>query len=96
MADHSRDYPKMLYHADGRTQVVHSREEERGLDGFESTPSEVHLNPPQMGASRVVPASSGNDDLIAKFRSLLEEFFGADDDKPKRGAGRPRKDSDNG
>jgi len=33
-----QEYPKWVYHADGRRQVVYTEAEAEGLDGFEATP----------------------------------------------------------
>lgn len=64
------DYPKMLYHPDGRTMIAADAEEHRKLshEGWEQTPSPIHLQQ-QPTTSGLV---SGDEPLAKLIRNVLE------------------------
>jgi len=70
------DYPRMLYHEDGRTIIVESPEEHDKLarDGWEQMPLEIHQQRPATPS----PSMSGGDPLAILIRetmqSVLEEY----------------------
>lgn len=63
------DYPRMIYHTDGRSMVVASPEEEDKLraDGWGQRPSATHLQRAATHAPALVP-----DPLAATLRAVLE------------------------
>lgn len=65
----SADYPRMLYHADGRTLVAETPEEHTTLmaEGWETTPLAVHRQPP-------VTQHIGTD-LAAMLREVLAQVL---------------------
>jgi hypothetical protein len=77
------DYPRMLYHADGRTLVVETPEEHDGLigDGWDTVPAEVHTQPRATPA----PALSTGDPLGVMIRQIINEVM------DERGLGRQRR-----
>ena len=68
------EYPKYVYHQDGRSQVVNSKEEHDGLDGFGETPAPQTI--------KNVPFGADAHDLESMSRSELATFgnlnFGLD------------------
>ena len=77
------DYPRMLYHPDGRTVVVQSPEEHDRLakDDWGTVPQDVHRRPP-VNAS---PILSGGDPLAQMIRDVLESVL------DERGMGKRRR-----
>jgi hypothetical protein len=74
------DYPRMVYHPDGRTRQVETAEEENALlpDGWGQKPSAVHLKPkpsPSVGYG-------SNDPFAVMIRNVLEQVL------DERGVGR--------
>lgn len=68
------DYPRMLYHADGRTLVVETPEEHDALmpEGWDTVPAEIHLRPPVTQAAEMVSDPYGIGPLI---RQILNEVL---------------------
>lgn len=70
------DYPRMLYHADGRTRIAQSPEEHDALmgDGWDTVPGAAHLKPVVTQS----PALSGGDPMAmlvkAAMREVLDEY----------------------
>ena len=67
------DYPKMLYHPDGRTQIAATAEEHNALlpDGWAQTPFAVHTRPKPSPSI----TTSGNDPLAVLIRETLERVL---------------------
>jgi hypothetical protein len=76
------DYPRMLYHADGRMLVVHTPEEHDGLmgSGWDTEPSEAHTKPAVTHSSL-----AAGDPMAQLFRSVLHEVL------DERGLGKRRR-----
>lgn len=75
------DYPRMLYHADGRTLVVETPEEHDKLhaEGWDTVPAEIH--------GRRVPTPdpvNTNDPMVAIIRQVMHEVM------DERGLGKRR------
>lgn len=64
------DYPRMIYHPDGRTMIVDTPEHENKLrfDGWGQRPQAAHMKRPVTQA----PILSGGDPMGALIRSVLE------------------------
>lgn len=64
------DYPRMLYHEDGRTIIVETPEEHDALhrDGWGQAPLAIHQKPPPSPS----PTMSGGDPMAALIRETLE------------------------
>lgn len=64
------DYPKMLYHPDGRTEVVADAEAHQKLheEGWATTPSPIHQKPPASHS----PVMSGMDPQALLLRAVIE------------------------
>lgn len=77
------DYPKMLFHGDGRTMVVETPEEHDAFDreGWEQTPLPIHTTP------KPTPSgfSASGDPLSLLIRETLEAVL------DERGVGKRRK-----
>jgi hypothetical protein len=74
------DYPRMIYHPDGRTMQVETAAEEDGLraDGWGQKPSPIHYRPkPSQSVSY-----GSNDPMAVMFRNILEQVL------DERGVGR--------
>lgn len=67
------DYPRMLYHADGRTMQVETPGQEDPLlhEGWSRTASPIHLRP------RPTPSTTygGGDPLAVMIRNILEQVL---------------------
>jgi hypothetical protein len=74
------DYPRMLYHPDGRTLVVDTPAQEDPLlhEGWVGKPLPVHLRP----KSTPSMVFGSNDPLAVIFRAVLEQVL------DERGVGR--------
>jgi hypothetical protein len=66
------DYPRMVYHKDGRTRVVASPAEENTLrfEGWGQTPHAAHRRP-----LNAMPVVSGADPLGQLLRDVLERVL---------------------
>jgi hypothetical protein len=75
------DYPRMLYHGDGRTVVVATPKEHDDLlkAGWDSVPQSVHMRP----APSPAPIMAGGDPMGAMIRQILNEVL------DERGLGTP-------
>ena len=64
------DYPRMLYHPDGRTQVVAdvAEHEKAHAEGWATVPSAIHQQP----VVSVAPILSGADPIAVLLRSVVE------------------------
>ena len=67
------DYPRMVYHPDGRTRVVATPAEENGLlpEGWQQTPT-VNYQRPRATPSTIAGIS---DPLATMFRNILEQVL---------------------
>jgi hypothetical protein len=74
------DYPRMLFHPDGRTMVVDDPAQEDPLlhEGWSQKPAEAHLKPPATPSV----AFGGGDPLAVMIRNILEQVL------DERGVGR--------
>lgn len=93
----NNEYPRMVYADDGRSETVHSQEEEDALEGtWSREPSDIHRSFPNPGATNVQPSG---DEAFARLVAdivvtrLLEETANRDAESPRRGPGRPPKTS---
>ncbi len=90
------EYPRMLYHSDGRTETVTSEDHELEMaeNGFGRDPHDVHRenNP---AANPVEPSGQREfANLVADI--VIEKLMATKpSDEPRRGPGRPRKDETN-
>jgi short subunit dehydrogenase-like uncharacterized protein len=70
----AEDYPRQVYHPDGRTERVENAEQEQALgEGWSRTPSPVHQQPG--GSARAAVHASGSDPLAMMFREVLEQVL---------------------
>jgi hypothetical protein len=67
------DYPRMVYHPDGRSQVVEDAAKENvlHLQGWGQRPTEAHRARPPTPS----PTMSGNDPATLLLRSVLERVL---------------------
>lgn len=93
----TNEYPRMLYHGDGRTQTVADEHAEKAAGhGWSREPSEVHFAPRTPSVPGAVPPvdPSGQDAIIDRLIDRMRAEFFSDDaadeaaDRPRRG--RPR------
>jgi len=77
------DYPKMLYHPDGRTVVVDTPEEHDRLhkEDWGTQPQDIHRERPASS----FPMSNGGDPLAMMIRETLEAVL------DERGIGKRRR-----
>ena len=69
------DYPRMVYHADGRTMQVETAEQEDGLrsEGWGQRPHPIHMRPKP--SPSVVGGYGSNDPLAMLIRNVLEQVL---------------------
>lgn len=77
------DYPRMLYHPDGRTIVVVTPADHDALaqDDWGTVPLDIHRQPPV----NLTPILSGGDPLAQMIRDVLESVL------DERGIGKRRR-----
>lgn len=77
------DYPRMLYHADGRMITVHTPADHEALmgSGWDTEPTEIH----QRKAATPSPTLSGGDPMAILIRNVLHEVL------DERGVGKRRR-----
>ena len=67
------DYPKMLYHPDGRTAEVEGPAQDEAMrrEGWSPSPSPIHHRPPPTPSAAV----GGGDPLGMMIRAILEQVL---------------------
>jgi hypothetical protein len=67
------DYPRMLYHADGRTLTVDTPEDHDALmgSGWDTEPAAIH----QRNKPTPAPTLSGGDPMAQLIRSVMNEVL---------------------
>lgn len=70
------DYPRMLYHKDGRTMTVDTPEQHDELhgSGWETEPGEVHRKPSVTPSGFISSADPMAMMIKAAMREVLEEY----------------------
>jgi hypothetical protein len=78
------DYPRMIFHPDGRTMQVETAEDEDGLrkDGWGQKPLPIHMKP-KPTPSTAAGGYGVNDALGVLIRNILEQVL------DERGVGKP-------
>lgn len=68
------DYPRMLYHADGRTRIVENPEEHQSLhsEGWDTQPAPIHQKPVVSSSAEMIPDPYGIGPLL---RRILNEVL---------------------
>lgn len=84
------DFPRMLYHEDGRSMtVLNETQEAQAPNGFGREPFDAH-RAPQQGESAASVQTSGNFELARTIADIVVARL-REDVPPRRGPGRPPK-----